>query len=84
MCLRMWCALSFFFSVKDGLWWGGEEQGALRSFVMAIQHEVLEGDLLRDVFQMGPKDMEGLVQMCMEFLQRFMARTPSEPRDDDL
>lgn len=61
-----------------------DQSGALRSFVMAIQHEVLEGDLLRDVFQMGPKDMEGLVQMCMEFLQRFMARTPSEPRDDDL
>jgi hypothetical protein len=28
--------------------------------------------------------MEGLVQMCMEFLQHFMAHTPPKPKDDDL
>jgi hypothetical protein len=76
--------LSLFSSVKDGLWCGAEEQGALCSFRMAIQREVLEGNLLCDVFLMGPKDMEGLVQMCMEFLQHFMAHTPPKPRDDDL
>ncbi|CAK9871686.1 unnamed protein product, partial [Sphagnum jensenii] len=61
-----------------------DQSGALCSFITAIQREVLEGNLLCDVFLMGPKDMEGLVQMCMEFLQHFMAHTPPKPRDDDL
>ncbi|CAK9269010.1 unnamed protein product, partial [Sphagnum jensenii] len=61
-----------------------DQSRALCSFITAIQPEVLEGNLLCDVFLMGPKDMEGLVQMCMEFLQHFMAHTPPKPKDDDL
>ncbi|CAM6043578.1 unnamed protein product [Sphagnum compactum] len=61
-----------------------DQSGALCSFVMAQQREVLEGNLLCDAFLMGRKDMEGLVQMCMEFLQHFTAHTPPKPKVDDL
>lgn len=54
-----------------------ELQGVIRNCVLAIQRELLEGDLLRDVLRIGPNDLEGIVRMLRDVLQRTFA--PAQP-----
>lgn len=53
------------------------EQGAIRNCVLAIQRELLEGDLLRDVLRLGPNDLEGVVRTLKDVLQRIFV--PAQP-----
>ena len=53
------------------------EQGAIRNCVLSIQRELLEGDLLRDVLKLGPNDVESIVRMSKEVLQRILV--PAQP-----
>lgn len=47
-----------------------DHDGVIRNCVLAIQRELLEGDLLRDVLRIGPNDLEGIVRMMRDVLQR--------------
>jgi len=58
------------------------EQGAIRNCVLAIQREVLEGDLLRDVLRLGPTDLDGIVRMVKDVLQRVFAPAPQGQRGE--
>lgn len=56
-------------------------QGVIRNCVLAIQRELLEGDLLRDVLRLGPNDLEGIVRMLKDVLQRtFVTAAPPAQR----
>lgn len=64
-------------------WWVDIwEQGAIRNCVLAIQREVLQGDLLRDVLRLGPSDVEGIVKMAKDVLQRVFAPAPQGQRGE--
>jgi len=54
-----------------------DHDGVIRNCVLAIQRELLEGDLLRDVLRIGPNDLEGIVRMLRDVLQRTFA--PAQP-----
>jgi len=59
-----------------------DTDGAIRNCVLAIQREVLEGDLLRDVLRLGPTDLEAIVKMVKDVLQRVFAPAPQVQRGD--
>ena len=59
-------------------------QGAMRNCVLAIQREVLEGDLLRGALRLGPTDLDGLVRMVKDVLQRYFAPGRPGQQEDDL
>ncbi len=52
--------------------------------MLAIQREVLEGDLLRDILRLGPTDLEGVVRMAKDVLQRIFAPAPQGQREGEL
>lgn len=60
------------------------EQGAIRNCVLAIQREVLQGDLLRDVLRLGPTDLEGVVRTAKDILQRIFSPAPQAQREAEL
>lgn len=59
-----------------------DTDGAIRRCVLAIQREVLEGDLLRDVLRLGPQDVESVVRMAKDVLQRVFAPASQAQRDE--
>lgn len=59
-----------------------DTDGAIRNCVLAMQREVLEGDLLRDVLRLGPTDLEAIVRMVKDVLQRVFAPAPQVQRED--
>jgi len=61
-----------------------DHDGAMRNCVLAIQREVLEGDLLRDALRLGPTDLDGLVRMVKDVLQRYFAPGRPGQQEDDL
>lgn len=77
------CFLELSVDLKGGIS-ATVEQGAMRNCVMAMQREVLEGDLLRDVLKLGPTDLESLVKMAKDVLLRIFAPGPSGPRETEL
>jgi hypothetical protein len=60
------------------------EQGAIRNCILAIQRELLEGDLLRDVLRLGPNDLEGIVRMSKDVLQRIFVPAQPGQREGEL
>ena len=56
----------------------------MRNCVLAIQREVLEGDLLRDALRLGPTDLDGLVRMVKDVSQRYFAPGRPGQQEDDL
>ena len=52
--------------------------------MLAIQREVLEGDLLRDILRLHPTDLEGVVRMGRDVLQRIFGPAPQGQREGEL
>lgn len=48
-----------------------DQPGALRNFVLSLQTEIVTGDILRDALQLGAADLQSLVQVAKEMLQRY-------------
>lgn len=48
-----------------------DQPGALRNFVLTLQTELITGDILRDAMQLGAADLQGLIQVAKDMLQRF-------------
>lgn len=61
-----------------------DHDGAIRNCILAIQRELLEGDLLRDVLRLGPNDLEGIVRMSKDVLQRIFVPAQPGQREGEL
>eukprot|EP01018_Ginkgo_biloba_P023608 Gb_37704 [translate_table: standard] len=55
------------------------QSGALRESMLAIQKEIVEGDLIGDCLQLGAVDVKGLLQAAKDMMGRFFAPPSMQP-----
>lgn len=54
-----------------------DHDGAIRNFILVLQREVVEGDLLRDMLRLGPTDLDSIIRMSKAVLQGILS--PASP-----
>ncbi|GLJ17121.1 hypothetical protein SUGI_0296270 [Cryptomeria japonica] len=54
------------------------QSGPLRESILAIQKEIIEGDLIGDLLQLGAADVKGLLQIAKDMISRFLAPSSAE------
>lgn len=60
--------------VVSGLKLGFSQSGPVREFLLIIQKEIVEGDLVKDCLEIGSKDLEGLARIAVDL---FFPPSPS-------
>ncbi|XP_051128862.1 uncharacterized protein LOC127249861 [Andrographis paniculata] len=53
------------------------QSGPLRDVAMAVQKEIVEGDLLRDCLELGGDDLKGLIEILKGFAVRYSNQSSS-------
>eukprot|EP00250_Pteridium_aquilinum_P000265 c10295_g1_i1 orf=100-792(-) len=59
-----------------------DQPGALRNLVLSLRTEIITGDILRDAMQLGAGDLQSLMQVAKDMLQRYYG--PSSAQTSEL